>query len=324
LGLFVTIAAALAATCYGVASCRVLVVTFDTSSSPTSSSTGSCFEDYFQTYTSGWSSSDGNTLEQAANATSTCRVGMGLFQWLRPNNDDDNASWQDGYCVGYQQSMLTYLTQDTLFEITRGLGIFSVLLSFVLLGWSFVMSCLEWNWMQMFLLRLCLLAASAASGFALFVKKTELCSNLLDDGTECQFDQGGLAMITACILWLIALIITTVFMESSTTCPCGSLSSWRASHKKRSGTPATETGNIPGTYSFDSTESWTKPVPKAVTVDDLTQQDQMEVYIGSRLDRIESLAGDEDVDDDELPPRRGKKPIQESDGIDEPGAAYRV
>ncbi|GKY90547.1 hypothetical protein MPSEU_000028400 [Mayamaea pseudoterrestris] len=228
-GIFFVVAAALSATCYGIASCRLLVLTFDASGTGSEGGVG-CFEEYFQIHndvSSGWDNSQSTTNSNATSAATWCQVGMGLFQWMRPNeirsiesNSTSSSDWQDGYCVGYQQTMLDSLgDDDPLFHVARGLGIFSVILSFVLLGWTFVMSCLELNWMQIFLLRLCCLMASLTSELSFLMKKTAICSSMFDATANCKLDQGGLAMVTACILWLIALVMSIVFMESSTYCP---------------------------------------------------------------------------------------------------------
>ena len=238
---------------------------------------------------------------------------MGLFQWLRPNDVSSDGSWKDGYCVGYQQSMLNALGEDDLFDVARGLGIFSVIISFVLLGWSFVMSCLELNWMQMILLRFCLFLACLTSGCSFLMKRTDLCETMFEEASECKLDQGGLAMITACVLWMIALLVAIIFMEASTVCPfCLSRASRQRRAKGAPGTPNTKTG-LQEAYSFDSTESWTKPVRRKegdITVDDVSNQEAMEVYISGRLDKIEALADDEE-DDDVPRARRSKQAVPE-------------
>jgi hypothetical protein len=80
-----------------------------------------------------------------------------------------------------------------------------------------------------------------------------------------------------------------------------------ATEKQRLAEEKIPTTQIEEAYSFDSNSSWTKRVwrtPKtsnktrsttnAITVDDVTRADQMEVYISSSLNRIQHLTRDDD------------------------------
>jgi hypothetical protein len=327
LGLFLTCAAALSTTTYAVASCRMLVVTF------TSMQGG--FEQTF----SDFNDRDGTTTERY-------KVGAGLFQWLHPFDNTangDSGSWSDGYCVGYQTTMLNSIS-DTAFETARGFSVFAVLLACIVTAWSLLMSCITWNRIQIRLLNVCLAMGAICTGLTFILKKAAICQTAFQDRT-CSIDQGGLMLVAAVILWMAAFFISIIFLKPDDTddddenpvpMPRKSSSFENANRQsakqslsakqfaqqrqkasqqrqKARGQSRTtaSTGQTPpltpGTrgsfdYSYDSRESWTNPVPSRtrrpaaaqLTVDDVSDQQELEVYMADRLDRIEGAMNDDD------------------------------
>jgi hypothetical protein len=132
------------------------------------SSSDGCFEDYFSIY----------GTKQADGEQQLCTAGIGLFQWLKPYEDGSN-DWTDGYCVGYQESMLSII-EDPIFDASRAFGTFAVLISFVVFLWVFMLSCLELNRIQSILLRiLCFLGALTTGLGFLLVCWRNLARNIL-------------------------------------------------------------------------------------------------------------------------------------------------
>ena len=344
LGLFLTCALALSTTTYAVASCRMMVVTF--------TSTQGGFEETF---------SDRN--DRQGETAARYKVGAGLFQWLRPfdasdANGDGNGDWSDGYCVGYQSTMLTALS-DTPFETARGFAVFAVLLSVIVTLWSLLSACIMWNRIQIRLLNACLLAGAVCTGLTFLLKKAAICQTAFQD-RECSIDQGGLMLVAAVILWLAAFVISVIFVKPDEVesndvlanypvpMPRKSSSFERNTNGKNknavqqsapqvggqqrnqksngskysktttSSSPTAPIGNGSFDYSYDSQQGWTNRIPRRfrqqrqpaapvrqqqrqhqrqrppLTVDDVTNQEQMEVYMAQRLDRIEDAMSDDE------------------------------
>jgi len=298
-----------------VSSCRLLVISF------VSDEGG--FEETFSEF----------AVQQGQAASFT--TGVGLFQWLRPNDADDPDSWSDGSCVGYQSTMLDVFSEP-LFETARGFAVFSVLIAIVVVAWIFLMVCVAWTRFQIWIMSALLLAAGIATSMTLLMKQSALCQTTFLD-RDCALDQGGLVMIAAVILWVAAFMISVVFLkplpddeyddddddgdiyaigltkarqkqmaaqqsvqrskqqkkrkqqqQERTLSPSGSGVSRRVPPL----TPSTQ-GSFD--YSYDSQDSWRSPKKKRsqqsrLTVDDVSNQQQLEVYMAERVDRISSMA----------------------------------
>jgi hypothetical protein len=316
-GLFLTCAGALSLTTYAVASCKIMVVTFT-----------SFMGDFEETF-SDFSDRQGNTVVRY-------KVGVGLFQWLHPLESIENGGdWSDGYCVGYQSTMLDALS-DTSFETARGFAVFAVLLAFGVTIWSMLTACITWNRIQLILLSACLLSGAICTGLTFILKKASVCQSAFID-QECTIDSGGLILIAAVILWLAAFFISVIFLKpdetdddddnmmnlypapivrqrqerqkassySSTgkgksktkTKTAAAAATLSSSRQPPPTTPATQ-GSFD--YSYDSRESWTSPTTRqnttqrqSLTVDDVSQQEQLEVYMASQMDRIEDAMDDD-------------------------------
>jgi hypothetical protein len=304
LTLLFTVAAALAATTYGVASCRLLVVSYSytTGTGTTQSSSSTCFQDYFASHS--------GTSNLPALGTSTrqqqrsCATGIGLFQWMQPfstgstsstssNNATttaDSSSWKHGYCVGYQQSTLATLQAgNSYFDVGRTFGILAVLASFVVLAWTLVLSCLQMNTLQCCLFRLLCYVGALTSGFAFAIKKASLCTQLFD-ARACTLDKGGLAMITGCILWFVASLVSTFFLQTEPLL-------FTTTNTNNNNTTMNETGNEATTArdsqrndSLESQKDHTRMPSKSqpkVTIDHTDNQD-LEVYLKKRVIKNES------------------------------------
>jgi hypothetical protein len=187
-------------------SCRFLLLSYDNSAaaSPT------CFEDAFLPDITGQADDDSNNSKPSY---STCDVGIGLYQWLRQSSSNaDNSSWSNGGCVGYQESMLSRIN-DTSFSLARGFGVFAVLMSFVVLLWNLLLACIELNYLQVVLRRLCSLLLVMSCGMSFLLERSDVCASQFPSST-CKLEQGAMAMIAACILWLCDLIICGVWLRS--------------------------------------------------------------------------------------------------------------
>jgi hypothetical protein len=301
--------------------------------------------------------------DRQGETASRYKLGAGLFQWLRPFDASDGADgngtggdWSDGYCVGYQSTMLTGIS-DTAFEAARGFAVFAVLLSVIVTLWSMLSACIMWNRIQIRLLNACLLAGAVCTGLTFLLKKAAICQTAFLD-RECSIDQGGLMLVAAVILWMAAFVISVIFfkpeqMESNDVLanypvplPRKSssffgntktndkvnahaqsapqvgqqrnqqLSGSKYSRTTASSSPTAPIANGSFDYSYDSRKSWTNPIPRRkqqrqpapppvrqsrqrqsrppLTVDDVTNQEQMEVYMAQRLDRIEDAMRDDE------------------------------
>ena len=191
-GLLLAACGAFATTTYAVVSCRFLEITFET---------------------------DRGGLEGHFSPTATPEVALqrykavvGLYQWLRPI--DSVLEWNEGSCVGYQETMLREI-QDNYFDMARVFGVIGVLMGFFVLLWSLLTACIVWNWMQLFILRALLLVGVLASGLAFLIVKSSLCDG--QDGplpeASCALDNGALVLIAAMILWMAAFIVAVVFIS---------------------------------------------------------------------------------------------------------------
>ena len=251
---------------------------------------------------------------------------------------------------------------DVTFQAARGVGVFAVLLAFVLFLWDLVLSCLQLNRLQVWLLRLCSLLAVVASGLTFLLNRSAVCGNgnvtsLPFDNASCAMDQGALAMLAACLLWFGHLVVAAVWIrtpktttasraEDSTDRDCDdpaataaidpttrqqqqrddealkahvmSIRNSRSHNRNSSGAfnkslprnrPAAESESILGgdpeevprkPRSWFGSRHWrsgnaatdgdgddVRRSQPTLTVDDVTSQEQLEVYLSQRLDAIE-------------------------------------
>ena len=191
-------AGALAATTYAVASCRFEVINF--------TSNQGCFQEYFNIYgTSGGVPQDGAVAQGSVN----CKVGVGLYQWLY---QDNGTTWPDGgYCLGYSETMRQAFS-DHMFDTSRSFGVFAVLLAVVVHIWSFSLSCLELNRFQLWLFRILCVSGFLSCSMTFLFGRSDLCTTLFLT-RQCQLDEGGLVMVTGCILWFVICLISIFFLE---------------------------------------------------------------------------------------------------------------
>jgi len=191
-------AAAIAATGYGAASCRMFTVTY--------TSTLGCFEDqYFNLYGTG-----GNDIDPDSSAVA-CKNAIGLYQWLKPNSGA--LEWDDGSCVGYSETARHNLS-DALFETARVCGVLTVLLSFVVFIWVIFLTCLAMNRCQVYLFRICCFAGTLTAGLTFILDMSQVCNSLFES-QSCEIDSGGMSMAAACILWFAVFVLSIFCVKPS-------------------------------------------------------------------------------------------------------------
>jgi len=206
-GLIATSLLAFAATLGGLASCRFMYIDYTTDRGD--------FSDFFRDPTA-----DGEPILQ--------RVGAGLFTWLEPFTitaekiDDsggggDVAYWTEGQCSGYSEGQRTFFS-DTLFEVSRIFAILSVLGGITIVLAIFFLSCLSLRRFQIWMLSTILGLISIFVGLTFIVFFSKLCNDLVSYQnesytTQCTIDQGGLLVIAASIFWIIACIISIVYVK---------------------------------------------------------------------------------------------------------------
>ncbi|KAL7580148.1 hypothetical protein ACA910_012904 [Epithemia clementina (nom. ined.)] len=188
-GLLLATCCAFVATAYAVASCRLVVLSFV-------SDTGN-FEQSFSRF---------NTVQ--TEAFQEYKVALGLFQWLRPDED----TWDDGTCVGYQQSMLEAFA-DNYFDMARVAGSMSVLVGVMVVLWAVVNACIAWNIWQIIILAFLLLSGTVAAALSFIFLKSEICNDKFSD-SSCSIDESGLVLVAGSILWLSGFLITVIFMRT--------------------------------------------------------------------------------------------------------------
>lgn len=199
-GLVVVSLCALAATMYGMASCRMFYIDYTTDRGD--------FSDFFRDPTA-----DGDPVMQ--------RVGAGLFSWLVPSdqdrNGDSNLDWTDGQCAGFSESQLNFFT-DTIFEVARIFAILSVMGGLGVVVSIFLLSCMSMKRFQIWMMSTVLGFISIFVGLTFLVLRSKLCNDLVSGqnesyGTECTVDQGGLVIIAALIFWTVAFLISVVYIK---------------------------------------------------------------------------------------------------------------
>jgi hypothetical protein len=92
--------------------------------------------------------------------------------------------------------------------------VFAVLMSFVVLLWNFMLACIELNWIQVYLRRLCSFLLVVSCGLSFLLERSDVCSQHFP-GSSCALDQGAMAMMAACILWFCDLLMASIWIKSS-------------------------------------------------------------------------------------------------------------
>lgn len=200
LGLTLASIFALAATTYGVASCRFFYIDYMTDRGE--------FGDFYKDPTA-----DGEAVLQ--------RVGAGLYTWLVPSyvdrNGDEKLDWTDGQCAGYSESQRLFFT-DIHFEVGRIFAVVAVLSGMSALLGILFLSCISMKRCQIWMLSLVLAMITCSVGVTFIVFWSKLCNDLVsyqDESytTECTIDQGGLVLIGAVIFWAVAFLISIVYIK---------------------------------------------------------------------------------------------------------------
>jgi len=200
LGLTVASICALAATMWGMSSCRMFYIDYTTDRGD--------FSDFFKDPTA-----DGEPLSQ--------RVGAGLFSWLVPSSEDRNGDskldWTDGQCAGFSESQRNFFS-DNIFEVARIFAVLSVLGGMGVVLSIFLLSCMSMKRFQIWMLSTVLGFIVVFVGLTFLVLRSTLCTDLVsfqDESfeTECTIDQGGLVVIASAIFWGVAFVISVVYVK---------------------------------------------------------------------------------------------------------------
>ena len=228
--LFVTLAA-LITTVYATISCRFVVVTYTTSITNTDGV--GIFEAYFQQQQQQPNDDDdnNNNMNVTTNTTESdsddedmntiaaaYRTSVGLYQWLRPlpstATDTTITDWTVGTCVGYQETMLSAFSQDNniMFDVSRIMAIFAILLGVFQFSWMFLSSCMSMNRIQMYLFIFISLCGTVFTGLTFLFHQSTICTTVFENSSYCQIDQGGLVMIAAMVLWSITFLISIYYV----------------------------------------------------------------------------------------------------------------
>jgi len=199
-GVTVASICAMAATMYGMASCRMFYIDYTTDRGD--------FSDFYNDPTA-----DGDPVLQ--------RVGAGLFSWLVPSTEDRNGDskldWTDGQCAGFTASQREFFS-DTIFEVARIFAVLGVLGGMGIVLGIFFLSCMSMKRFQIWMLSAVLGFVAIFVGLTFLVFKSQLCTDLVSYqnesyGTECTIDQGGLVVIAAALFWSVAFLISVVYIK---------------------------------------------------------------------------------------------------------------
>ena len=143
------------------------------------------------------------------------RTGIGLFQWLDPFDDND---WSQGQCRGYTTLQLEFFG-DSALEVARACGVLAVIGAVAMSLWVLFLNCVSMGQMQIRVLQFCLicLTVNIAGTFSIFF--SPLCQDLVSYQnasyeTKCTLDQGGLVVISAGMLWGVALVISCMYIKA--------------------------------------------------------------------------------------------------------------
>lgn len=151
---------------------------------------------------------DGDNFD-GGDVTRNFQTAAGLFSYL-----------EQGQCVGYRQTMLEELTQNSgsnkLFEAVRIMGVLAILLGMTMVFWTLFMTTLSMRRWELWAQRCAFFALSLLVGLSLpLMLESSLCSEDAGDRSDvsCSLDQGGLVAIAATILWFVGLLISSVFVR---------------------------------------------------------------------------------------------------------------
>jgi len=199
-GVAVASICAMAATMYGMASCRMFYIDYTTDRGD--------FSDFYNDPTA-----DGDPVLQ--------RVGAGLFSWLVPSTEDRNGDskldWTDGQCAGFTASQREFFS-DTIFEVARIFAVLGVLGGMGIVLGIFFLSCMSMKRFQIWMLSAVLGFVAIFVGLTFLVFKSQLCTDLVSYQnesyeTKCTIDQGGLVVIAAALFWSVAFLISIVYIK---------------------------------------------------------------------------------------------------------------
>jgi len=192
---------ALAATMWGMASCRFMSIDYITDR-------GS-FSDFYRDPTA-----DGEPVSQ--------RVGAGLFTWLVPfiNTNEEGVTifdWTEGQCAGYSEGQRSFFSDD-IFEVSRIFAVLSVLGGMSVVLATLFLSCITLRRFQIWMLSIILGLISIFVCLTFIVFQSKLCNDLVsyqDESytTECTMDQGGLVVIASALFWSAACLISIVYVK---------------------------------------------------------------------------------------------------------------
>ncbi|CAJ1952290.1 unnamed protein product [Cylindrotheca closterium] len=193
-GLMVASLAAMAASMWGISSCRMAFVEYTNDRGD--------FSDFYLDPTS-----DGEGVPM--------RTGIGLFQWLEPFDDND---WSQGQCRGYTTLQLEFFGDNAL-EVARGCGVLAVIGAVAMSFWILFLNCVAMGQMQIRVLQLCLVCLTINIGGTFSIFFSPLCQDLVsyqDESyeTKCTLDQGGLVVVSAALLWAVALLISCIYIKA--------------------------------------------------------------------------------------------------------------
>lgn len=193
-GLMVASLAAMAASMWGISSCRMAYVEYTNDRGD--------FSDFYLDPTP-----DGEGVPM--------RTGIGLFQWLDPFDEND---WSQGQCRGYTTLQLEFFG-DTVLEVARACGVLAVIGAVAMSLWILFLNCVAMGQMQIRVLQFCLicLTVNIVGTFSIFF--SPLCQDLVsyqnaNYPTKCTLDQGGLVVISAGMLWGVALVISCLYIKA--------------------------------------------------------------------------------------------------------------
>jgi hypothetical protein len=192
-GLIGSSLSAMAATMWGVSSCRFAFVDF--------TSDRGDFSDFYLDPTA-----DGPPVQ--------IRAGVGLFTWLEPF---DKLNWSEGSCSGYTEFQ-SDLFADNTFEVARIFAVLSVLTGIGVFGWAMFLSCVSLGKYQVWMMSGIFGLETIFVSLTFLMFGTKLCKDLVsyqDETytTDCTLDQGGLVVIAAILLWCVACLISVIYIK---------------------------------------------------------------------------------------------------------------
>ncbi|KAG7367362.1 hypothetical protein IV203_030033 [Nitzschia inconspicua] len=193
-GLILSCCSALAASMWGVASCRFMFVDFTTDRGD--------FSNFYRDPTP-----DGDAVSQ--------RVGAGLFSWLVPNSADN---WSDGQCAGYSEIQRDHFS-DSMFEASRIFSVLAVLGGMGATLWVLFLSCMSLGRFQIWMMSTILGFVTIFTAMTFLIFQSSLCTDLTSyqdasHETGCTIDQGGLVVIAATLFWAVAFLISVVYIKT--------------------------------------------------------------------------------------------------------------